>query len=390
VSVDRRPIRLAFSAGEYRRRRSLVEAAVAQRDLDALLSATLGNICYLTGFQTIGSYGFALYATLVVPGREPVLVASDFESHNAAIDAWVRDVRTYEVMADPIEALVALVRERGLGRARIGIETGYGSLTVAQVDALRRRLPDVRWVDASGLIEAIRAVKSADELAALREAARISSAGMRAAIGAVHPGVTDNDVAAAAVSTVIAEGGEHFSIVPIVTAGRRSGVPHTSFRRNRLEPGDPVFIEVCATYRRYSAPILRTVSIGRPSDAVRRAFDACLASVEVLLAETWPGVPAREVAAKAGAAMRAIEPSLLWHGYYGGSCGLSFAPSYSDGAAAEISDRSTTILASGMTFHASTSLRQLGVFGVTLSETIAVTTSGCEVLTKVPRELVVV
>ena len=384
------PRTLAFSTAEYRRRSDDAQAAVASQALDALLSTTLGNICYLTGFQTIGSYGFALYATLVQPGRELALVSSDFEGHNALIDSWLDEVITYLVMADPVEALVDLLRARGLAGGRVGIETGYGALTVAQADRLRQQLPRVHWVDASGTIEAIRAVKSEEELQAMRQAARISSAGMRAAIAAVSVGATDNDVAAAAAAAVLHQGGEHFSIVPIVTSGRRSGIPHTSFRRVRLAPGDPVFIEVCASYQRYAAPLLRTVSVGEPSAPVRRAFDACLASVETLLREVRAGVPAREVAARAGAAMRTIEPDLIWHGYFGGSTGLSFAPSYSDGGAAEISDRSATVLAAGMTFHASTSLRRLGEFGVTVSETIAVTETGCEVLTQVPRQLVVV
>lgn len=223
----------------------------------------------------------------------------------------------------------------------------------------------------------------------MRAAGRISSAGMRAALDAVAEGATDNDVAAAALGTVVRQGGEHFSIVPIVTAGQRSGIPHTSFRRVRLERGDPVFIEVCATYHRYAAPMLRTASVGEPSADVRRAFDACRASVEVLIREVRGGVPARDVARLAGEAMRAIEPSLVWHGYFGGSTGLSFSPTYSDGGAAEITDRTDVILAPGMTFHASTSLRRLGEFGVTVGETIAVTESGAEVLTSAPRELYV-
>jgi Xaa-Pro dipeptidase len=381
--------RLAFSVAEYQRRAAAAKAATADRTLDAFLSTSLGNICYLTGFQTIASYGFALYATLVQPDRDVVLLSSDFESHNAAIDSWVERVVTYEVMADPVESLIALLVSAGLEEGRVGIETGYGALTVAQADELRRRLPRVQWVEASGMIEALRAVKSEEELQAMRQAARISSAGMAAAVAAVSPGATDNDVAAAAAGAVLREGGEHFSIVPIVTAGRRSGIPHTSFRRYRLEPGDPVFIEVCASYQRYAAPILRTVSVGEPSAPIRRAFDACLASVETLLREVRAGVQAREVAARAGAAMRAIEPALIWHGYFGGSTGLSFSPSYSDGGAAEISDRSATVLQAGMTFHASTSLRRLGEFGVTVSETIAVTETGCEVLTQVPRQLFV-
>ena len=119
---------------------------------------------------------------------------------------------------------------------------------------LRDALPDAEWIDASGTIERLRSVKSAEELDALRAAGRISSAGMAAALAAVREGATDNDVAAAAAEAVIAAGGEHFSIVPIVTSGRRSGIPHTSFRRNRLERGDPVFIEVCGTWSRYAAP----------------------------------------------------------------------------------------------------------------------------------------
>jgi len=380
---------LAFSVTEYRRRLRRVEDVIATRPLDAVLLTTLGNICYLTGFQTIASYSFTLYATLVEPGHVPTLVSSDFESHNALLDSWVDDIRTYPVMGDPVESLVALIRERGLQQSRVGIETGYGAITAAQLDRLKDALPDVRWVDASGIVESCRAVKSPAELDVMRKAAAISSAGMRAAIASAVEGATDNDVAAAAAETVIRSGGEHFSIVPIVTSGRRTGIPHTSFRRNSLALHDPVFIEVCASYERYAAPMLRTVSIGEPSPAVQRAFDACLASVESIIREVRAGLPARVVALSADEAMRQIEPSLVWHGYFGGSTGLSFAPTYSDGGAAEISIRSTTVLEAGMTFHASTSLRKIGEFGVTVGETIAVTESGCEVLTDAPRQLVV-
>jgi Xaa-Pro dipeptidase len=66
------------------------------------------------------------------------------------------------------------------------------------------------------------------------------------------------------------------------------------------------------------------------------------------------------------------------------------SPTYSDGGAVEITEDSDAELVPGMTFHASTSLRQLGQFGVTVGETIAVTESGCEVMTALPRELHVV
>jgi Xaa-Pro dipeptidase len=293
-------------------------------------------------------------------------------------------------MADPVAALVELLHSRGLASGRLGVETGYNAWTIGQHVRLAQLLPDLQLVPADGVIERLRMVKSAEELDALRAAARISSAGMAAALDAVALGATDNDVAAAAVASVVRGGGEHFAIVPIVTSGRRSGIPHTTFRRQRLERGDPVFIEVCATYQRYSSPMLRTASVGEPSAAVRRAFDACRASVATLEAQIRPGMPARDVARRAGAAMRAIEPDLLWHGYYGGSNGLSFSPTYSDGGSVAITEESDAVLERGMTFHVSTSLRQVGVFGVTVGDTMAVTASGCEVLTSGSRELRVV
>ncbi len=320
----------------------------------------------MSGFQTLASYSFALYGLLVRPGRDPILLSSDFESHNASVDSWISDVRTYGVMDDPTDCFADAIVAAGLAGSRIGIETGYGALTIDQLRRLTARLPEVDFADASGTVERLRAVKSAEELDVLREAARIASAGMRAALEAVSAGATDNDVAAAAAGTAIRAGGEHFAIVPIVTSGRRSGIPHTTFRRVPLRRGDPVFIEVCGTFQRYSAPVLRTASVGEPSAAVRRAFDACRASVETLIREIRAGSPAGEVARRAGAAMRAIEPDLLWHGYYGGSTGLSFSPTYSDGGAVEITETSDAVLEAGMTFHASTSLRRLGEFGVTV------------------------
>src|ERR1700687_4523968 len=92
---------LAFSLAEYRRRSEATELAVEAAGLDAFLSTVLGNICWISGFQTLASYSFALYALLVQPGRPPVLIASDFESHNATLDSWLDDVRTYGVMDDP-------------------------------------------------------------------------------------------------------------------------------------------------------------------------------------------------------------------------------------------------------------------------------------------------
>ena len=175
---------------------------------------------------------------------------------------------------------------------------------------------------------------------------------------------------------------------PIVTSGRRSGIPHSSFHRTPLEEGDVLLLEFSTAYQRYDVHAMRTASVGEPPAEVRRAFDACLASVETLYENMRGGANAREIALKARARLRAIEPDLLWHGHYGYSMGLTFPPACTDLIdAVVLSETSDAILQPGMVLHCSTSLREIGQYGTAVSECVLVTEDGCEILTQFPRQL---
>lgn len=382
-----------FSQKEYRRRISAVQASMIKEDLNVLVVSNLADITWLSGFQTIGSYGYGLYA-LVVPAKgNPFLFSSDFESHNAKIDSWVNDIVVYAVLegggAAPMKRLAEVLVQRGLAAGRVGCQLGHYGLTAEQFRVFEANLPDSEIIDATVAIDRAHSIKSAEEITVIRRAASLTSAGMTAAINSVHEGGTDNAVAAAAGETIIAGGGEYFSIHPIVTSGARSGIPHSTFRRQKLAQGDCVFIEVIANYQRYSAPAMRVVSVGPPNDEVCRAFEACSASVTTLCEHLRAGASSRAAARAAGRALRAIEPNLVWHGYYAYSVGLSFPVVCCDCNTNTITEHTDYELKAGMVFHCNTSLRKIGVFGVTLGDTVLVTETGHEVLTTVPREMAV-
>lgn len=378
---------LSFSEEEYRDRVAAVQEEIRRRGLDAHIVSSCANICYLTGFQTIGSYGYGMYAVIVLPEGDPLPFASDFEQHNALISSWLEDWHVYPVTADAVSELARLIHAQGLARKRVGLETRHHALTAEEHDRLRQLLPDATLVDSSDLMETAMRIKSPAEIAVLRRAADLSSAGALAAIDGVCAGASDNDIAAAVYSTIVSAGGEYFALQPVVTAGKRSGIPHSTFRRNRLVEGDVVFIEIAASYERYSAPLLRTASLGKPSAEVRRAYNACIASVSTLIDQIRPGATSGDVARMAGAALRAIEPNLVWHGYFGYSVGLAFPPMCCDCPTVEITEQSSMILQTGMVFHCNTSLRNIGRFGTTVGETLLVTDDGCETLTNAPRDL---
>jgi Xaa-Pro aminopeptidase len=377
---------LAFDEAEYRQRVRRTRAAMAVLELDALLCHTFANVCYLTGFETIG---FAKYTLAVVPAAgEPVLLCEAFEAPNAAVTSWVEDVVTYPTYGDPLAATVDLLRARGLGAARLGLDGRSTGLSGDQHARLMGLLPSARWLEAAGTVERVKAVKSPAEIDYLRRAGRLSTLGMEAALAAVAAGATDNDVALAAYAAMIGGGSEYMCYAPIVTVGARSGVPHTSHRRVAIGPGDALLLEFGACLGRYSAPTMRPATVGRPSAAVRRAAEACRDAVERTLAGLRPGAAAADVAARAAGALVGLPPGLVWHGRHAYAIGLGFPPTWADGGRG-ISLESDLVLEEGMAFHVTTSLRDVGRWGVAFGDTAVVTADGCEVMTRAPRELLV-
>lgn len=376
---------LAFTVDEYRGRLARIQAAIKARGLEALLLHDRGDIAYLTGM--FNGYMTAYYAALVPAQGEPVLIASEFEILNARLNSWCDAQHTFPVPADPIEATCRLIEERLPKASLIGVQ--HNALTAAKSRALAERLGEVRLKPADDLVWPIMVIKSPAEVAYLREAARLSALGMQAALDEAAPGTSENDLAAAASGTMIRGGSEFMCIEPFVTSGRRSGVPHSTYQRRKLEPGDATLVEVGACFRRYTAPLMRTIAL-RPVPAdVLRAANACRDSLNALIDHMRPGAVARDAALAAKQAWLPISQELIWHGIYAYSVGLSFPTDWND-APLCITESDDFVLQPGMVFHATTSLRRAAEFATALSETVLITPQGNEVLSDLRRELWVV
>lgn len=382
---------LAFSVAEYRDRTRRVQDRMAELGLDALLCHSFDSTCYLTGLQSV--MGPAKYFMTVVPAEgDPFLLGQDFELHNARLTSWVEDLTAHPVFEDPVEASRVLLAGRGLAGKRLGVEMKRLCMNPLQFASLRQALPEAQLVDASSLVPSIRMLKSAAELDYMRRACRISSRAMEAAVGAVAEGRTDNEVAAVAVEVCFREGGEFFCLEPIVSLGDRSSVPHSSFAGNRARSGDLCFIEIGANIQRYSGPLIRTVALGEPDAEVSRAGAEAAASLNAVIAAMRPGVTAQAVAFEGRKAWEwtASHPEYVWNGAYAYSVGLGFPSDWCwCDAWLFIHEREEAVLQPGMVFHCTNNIRRPGVFGLGISETVAITDSGAEVLTSFDRRLLV-
>jgi Xaa-Pro dipeptidase len=372
-----------FPAGEFAGRIAGIQKALAPLGTDALLLTGPENIFWATGRQTAGY--FAFQALIVPASGAPVLLVRQLEVTGARASTWLDDIRAWQDGEEPATVLAALVAELGL--KSLAIERGGWFVSLALGERIAAALDGVRLADGSGIVEGLRAVKSPAELAAIRHAAAYAQAGMVAALDACRAGVSENDLAAAMMAAAIAAGSVAMAMEPLVSSGPRSGVPHATWRRRRLESGDAVFLELAASHDRYHAALMRAAWIGTPPAEAQRMMDTALRALDAALAAMHPGAPC---AAAHEAAQRIIDDAGFTAAFrkrIGYSIGAAFAPDWGEGSILSLFTGVDRMLEPGMVFHLPATLRSYGEFTVGASETVIVTATGIEILSDLPREM---
>src|SRR5690606_27418919 len=133
-------------------------------------------------------------------------------------------------------------------------------------------------------------------------------------------------------------------------------------------------------YARYTSPIIRSASIGTPTDEMRRLDAHVCEAVEAVIATARAGVTAHEVALAASKAVAPLQAESYHYGTYAYAVGAQFPPSWVE-RSIFIAEGQHQPLEAGMVFHMPICFRLPGRFGIGCSETIAITETGCDVLT---------
>ena len=379
--------RLPFSLDEYRRRYDLVLEGMATVGVDVLLVRGPENICYLTGYETPGYYGY--HCLVISPDAEPVMVLRRLEQPNVWEFSWLAESEIIPDTRVPHEVTVEVLRDRGLAARRIGVDKAAYFFTVEEYEALVASLPEATFVNAAGLVEQARLVKSEAEIDIMRGCARMLDGGMRAGVDAVRAGATEDDIAAEVHRVLVGAGSEYPSLPHFICSGPRLSMPHATWRGRVLEKGDPVFFELSATKYRYSASLMLTACDGEPEPRVRHFADACLAGLQAAKDTIAPGVTCEEVDA---ALHGAFEKAGIgqYHAHRAGySIGLGFPPDWGEGHILSLKQGEQRPLERNMTFHLVPAAFIYRETGAGFSATVRVTDDGCEDLSAFPRELIV-
>lgn len=224
-------IHLPFTNDEFDRGRLLVKKAIEQRGLDCLLVSSPENMFYLSGYDTTGFHSYP--HLLVIPlDEKPTLVTRQYEVENAG-NSYELGAVGYDDGQGPVPAVASVLSRLGISWRRVGVEKNVPWLRVAVYEGLQKTLPAVEWSDGSGLVEAVRSVKSEQEIRLLRLAGAAASAGTRGAIAASVPGNKDAQVAAASYQARLEAGSHHVRTPTYVSTGKRSALV-TKRRTDRL------------------------------------------------------------------------------------------------------------------------------------------------------------
>jgi Xaa-Pro aminopeptidase len=310
-------------------------------------------------------------------GPSTLVIDAEWDLDRARAEAFAGEILLDRTPADTLAALVAGAARPG---DTVGI-TGMGVFPAPVHRALLAAHPGIAFDDAGPVLDAIKLVKSDAEIALLREASRISDAGMRAGLDLVAEGVLETEVAAAA-EYAIRRAGAELSFATVMGAGPRTADATFFPRRRAMEAGDHVILDCGARVEGYHGDMCRTVIVGPPSAEQRRVLEAVERCVHAAIAAARPGATVRDVHEAARGSVVRDGFGDHWWGYYmphGAGTGQHELPAGLDDA--------ELVLVPGMVMCIEPGVALPGVGGVILEQMVAVGATGAEPLNALGLDL---
>ena len=371
-----------FSRGEISARLENVRAVLAERRLAAAVFASPENVFYLTGLDHWGY--FAPHLLIVPLDQTPILVTRAME--RVTIENQVEAARFVghsdgETAAD---LAARLLEEAGLAGRPVGLECWTSGLSLGLGTSLRAQL-DARWSDVSGLVDAMRQVKSAEEQALMRRAALASEAAAEAAIAAIAHGAREREVAAECAAAMVRAGGHPPGFGPFIRPAARLGEEHTTWGDGAYREGEPVFVELSGCVSRYHAPLGRLVHIGSIRDEDAAMAEIAEKAFRAAVAALAPGVRAREVYAAWQDVVDQAGMTRYRRHHCGYLVGIGVPPSWTGGnSVMGLRHDGDLVIRTGMSFHILSWLMGTGRGEHFVSNTVLLGDAGAEVLTPSP------
>lgn len=337
-----------------------IRRSLDAKGIDALLVTNLTSVRYLTGFS--GTNGQVLITRGGAMFMSDPRYAARAETLVTAADVSIYPNRLRDVLPERLSSSSV---------QRLGIEAG--SMTVAQRDELAENL-DAEVIATKGVVEDLRRVKDADEIALIREAIAISDAAFTWVLDRLAPGIEERRVALELEVRMREAGADDVSFAPIVGSGPLSAHIHHTPSERTLEKGDIVLLDFGCTRAGYCSDLTRTVVLGAATDEQLEMYSLVLQAHDTGIAAIRSDVRA----ADADAAARAVIDSVGHREHFGHGLGHGVGLDIHEAPAMNRISEETLVVGDVVTVEPGVYVP--GVGGMRIEDCVLVTDQGAEVL----------
>jgi Xaa-Pro dipeptidase len=373
-----------------------VQAALEQSGLGALLLFDMNNIRYTTATH-IGNWARdkLFRCVLVMRGMQPILwdIGSAARTHRsfapwnepenwrAGISSWRGSIsEDVGVERGNAKRIADLLREHGLTGEPVGVDV----VEIPVLKALERE--GLHIEDGHGLMQEVRSIKSADEVALLDHAAALVDGAYDELYRFLRSGVRENDCVALVNNYLYEHGSEEVEAVNAISGERCSPHPHV-FSDRLIRPGDTAYFDIIHAFNGYRTCYYRTLNVGSANRMQREAYRRAREFMDNAIAEIRPGASSADVVRHFPAAQD--------FGY--ASEEEAFGLQYCHGLG--LSNWERPLMSRYHSFEKPVELHEGMVFAIEtywptpdgsaaarIEEEVVVTNSGCELLTRFPAD----
>lgn len=360
------------------------------------LVADPNSLFYLCGFWGYLSMEFGRATLLGVPlAGEPTLITPAMEAEMARAMTGLHDIREWTDGLDGEWMKHVSNLLSGKPGQIIMLEPLKTHPRV--VTTVRELASDAKLRDGTSLISAMRMVKSAEEIAVMREAGQVAVAMVTGGKAAIAEGVPEYEVALAIIGAGTRKAAEFLSSqgqdqfvsptiynLQIMQSGRHTCMVHRRSTVKRIAKGDPVYFCFCgiANFKQFKLGFDREFFVGSATEEQARTYETAVKAQQAALTMVKPGAIAEDVNAAAEEIYRSSGFGLSYR--TGRGIGYSFLEE------PQLKKGDKTPLQAGMTFAVDGGITIPGKFGARVGNSIVVTEGGFEYLTDYPRDFAIV
>jgi len=380
---------LHFSEEELTERRRRTQEAMVASGLDGMLMFRQESMFYLTGYDTFG-YVFFQCLYLGQDGRMFLMTRAPDRlqaQHTSVID----DIRIWVDApdADPARELRGYLEDLGLAGKRLGVEWDAFGLTARNGQRVTAAMDGLcRLDDASELVSRLRVVKSPAEIAYVRRAGELADDAYDAGVATTGAGASEAEILNAMQGAVFKGGGDYPGNEFIIGSGRDALLCRYYTGRRQLDPRDQLTLEWAGVYRHYHVAMMRTFIVGEANERQNYLFSASRDALEAVKDAIRPG---NRFGDGFDAHARVLDDAGLSDhrlNACGYSLGTTFAPVWMDWPML-YRDNPVVFEAGMVVFCHMIIFDAPAGLAMTLGETVLVTESGNERLSRSPLELVI-